>query len=151
MTPQLLNLNHSVDLTPVCGGLLVITSVGNGVDYDLRISDRLTGEPAEVRIEGDGLLELLELVASILSTVIECGDPSEDRDTIDLSDLEQGEELYAVYCPEDEGEDATPEGLVIEAIEELASKRDSSVLVALSELPQLQMQITMLMLSGLGR
>lgn len=150
MAPQLLNLDHCVRFTPTSGGALAITSAGNGVDYDVRITDRKSGEDAAVRIEGDGLLDLLELVGSIISTVIQCGDPSE-RDMIDLSELEQGEELYAVYSDEDEDEqDPTPEGLVIEAIEQ-TSGPDSNVLVALSELPQLQMQITMLLMSGLGR
>lgn len=147
MVHQLLDLDHEVELTPEGGGQLSISSAGDGVSYDVRITDRVDALDGVVQIEGDGVIELLELVGRVLSTVIALGELSEETDVIHLTDLEVGRELRAVYCAEDEGEDPAPEGLMIEAI----GGAYSHVVLTLAELPALQMQLTLMLMSGMDR
>ncbi len=112
------------------------------------------GRRAAVRIEWEGVRELLGLVHRVLEAALAGDDLSAEHDAIDLDEdsLESGDELYAAYCTgagdADEDEDE-PEGLHLEAMQDTDTHAD--VHLALAELPALQMRLTALLLSGLGR
>ena len=147
----LLDREHHLHYTPENGGGLVMAEYG-GWGYDVQVTDT-EGRTSAVRIDSDELLDLRGLIHDILTAAITLQDLDEGGHTLDVDDLDHGQEFYACYAPaesvEDGAEADAPEGLVIEAIE--TSEDDRLILVPFGELPKLQAAITTLLISGLER
>jgi hypothetical protein len=153
MTMTLEALPQTAQYAPGAGGDLLIEAAGDGYSYHVRVTDRDSGKSAHVQVDGDALLETLELINRITLAVIQAEELDEDRvESVDASELEHGDEFYVCYLAEAEADGdhtASPEGLMIEAIE--SREDDTHVVLALAELPTLQMHLATLLMAGLHR